>query len=112
MARRMLRLRLGILVAAIPLVLWLFVPVLSDGAPLTSRIDQTKTQIDKAKGRERVLTTTISGYTKRISRLQEDITVLQGRATNLQVDLDAKRAELARPCRTVMSSCRRLIRFV
>jgi murein DD-endopeptidase MepM/ murein hydrolase activator NlpD len=96
MARRMFRVRLGILVAAVPLALWLFVPVLSDGAPLTSRIDQTKTKIDRAKGKERVLTTTISGYTTRINRLQEDITVLQGRATNLQVDLDAKRARLAR----------------
>jgi murein DD-endopeptidase MepM/ murein hydrolase activator NlpD len=96
MARRMHRLRLGILVATIPLALWLFVPVLSDGAPLTSKIDQKKAQIDQVKGRERVLTTTISGYTQRINRLQDDITVLQGRATRIQVDLDAKRAELAR----------------
>jgi peptidoglycan hydrolase CwlO-like protein len=96
MARRMHRLRLGILVAALPLALWLFVPVLSDGAPLTSRIDQKKAQIDKVKGKERVLTTTISGYTKRITALQGDISVLQDRQTRIQTDLDAKRAELAR----------------
>jgi murein DD-endopeptidase MepM/ murein hydrolase activator NlpD len=96
MARRMHRLRLGILVAALPLALWLFVPVLSDGAPLTSRIDQKKAEIDKVKGKERVLTTTISGYTKRIGALQDDISVLQERQTRIQTDLDAKRAELAR----------------
>jgi peptidoglycan DL-endopeptidase CwlO len=96
MARRMHRLRLGILVAALPLALWLFVPVLSDGAPLTSRIDQKKAEIVKVKGKERVLTTTISGYTKRIGALQDDISVLQERQTRIQADLDAKRAELAR----------------
>ena len=44
-----------------------FVPVLSDGAPLSSRIEEKKREIDRKKGRERVLTTTISGYTRRIN---------------------------------------------
>ena len=77
----MSRLRLLVLAAAIPLALWMLSPVLSDGAPLSSRIEEKKQEIDKDKGRERVLTT---------------ITVLEGRQARIQADLDAKRAELAR----------------
>jgi murein DD-endopeptidase MepM/ murein hydrolase activator NlpD len=96
MARRMHRLRLVILVAAMPLGLWLFVPVLSDGAPLSSRIESKKRAIEQKKGRERVLTTTISGYTRRIDVLEGDINVLQARQVRIETDLANKRAELAR----------------
>ena len=96
MARRMSRLRLLILVAAMPLALWLAVPVLSDGAPLTSRIEAKKRAIEKKKGRERVLTTTISTYTKRINLLEGDISTLQARQLRIETDLANKRAELAR----------------
>ena len=96
MARRMHRLRLLILVAAMPLGLWLFVPVLSDGAPLSSRIESKKRAIEEKKGRERVLTTTISGYTRRIDVLEGDINVLQARQLRIETDLANKRAELAR----------------
>jgi murein DD-endopeptidase MepM/ murein hydrolase activator NlpD len=92
----MSRLRLLVLAAAIPLALWMLSPVLSDGAPLSSRIEEKKREIEHDKGKERVLTTTISGYTDRINTLQDDITVLQTRQTRIQADLDAKRAELAR----------------
>ena len=90
------RLRLVILVAAMPLGLWLFVPVLSDGAPLSSRIESKKRAIEQKKGRERVLTTTISGYTRRIDVLEGDINVLQARQVRIETDLANKRAELAR----------------
>jgi murein DD-endopeptidase MepM/ murein hydrolase activator NlpD len=92
------RLRLLTLVAAIPFVLWLVVPVISDGAPrnIAGKIDTKQRQIQAKKGRERVLTTTITRYTKRIGALQGDITVLQRRQVSIQTDLDAKRAELAR----------------
>ena len=72
-------------------------PVLSDGAPLQSKIEEKK-RADRAskKGRERVLTTTISGYTERIDVLEDDITVLQARQIRLETDLANKRAELAR----------------
>ena len=49
MARRMSRLRLVILVAAMPLALWMLVPVLSDGAPLSSRIESKKRAIEEKK---------------------------------------------------------------
>jgi peptidoglycan DL-endopeptidase CwlO len=96
MARRMYRLRLLVLAAALPLGLWLFVPVLSDGAPLQSKIESKKRQIAKKRSRERLLTTTISGYTERINVLEDDINVLQARQTKLETDLANKRAELAR----------------
>jgi murein DD-endopeptidase MepM/ murein hydrolase activator NlpD len=96
MARRMSRLRLVFLVAALPLALWLFVPVLSGGAPLQSRIDEKKRQIERKRDRERLLTTTIAGYTNRINVLEDDITVLQARQIRIETDLANKRAELAR----------------
>jgi murein DD-endopeptidase MepM/ murein hydrolase activator NlpD len=96
MARRMSRLRLLALVAALPFSLWLFVPVLSDGAPLSSRIDEKRRAIERKKDRERVLTTTISGYTRKINALQGDITQLQTRQVRIEADLENKRAELAR----------------
>jgi len=96
MARRMSRLRLLFGVAALPLALWLFVPVLSDGAPLQSRIEEKRRQIERKKDRERVLTTTIQGYTERIDVLEGDISVLQARQIRIETDLANKRAELAR----------------
>jgi murein DD-endopeptidase MepM/ murein hydrolase activator NlpD len=96
MARRMSRLRLVFLVAALPLALWLFVPVLSGGAPLQSRIEEKQRQIERKKSRERLLTSTIAGYTDRISVLEDDITVLQARQIRIEADLAEKRAELAR----------------
>ncbi|MET0771349.1 MAG: peptidoglycan DD-metalloendopeptidase family protein [Solirubrobacteraceae bacterium] len=79
-----------------PLGLWLAMPMLSDGAPLSSRIDEKRQEIAKKQRKERALTSTISGFTTRIDRLQDDITELQTRQVRIQADLDAKRAELAR----------------
>jgi murein DD-endopeptidase MepM/ murein hydrolase activator NlpD len=104
-ARRMRRSRIGLLivVAGLPLALWAVLPMLSEGASprsraasIGSKIDQKRKQIDAKKGRERVLSTTITRYSRRINSLQGDITVLQRRQVSIQVDLDAKRAELAR----------------
>ena len=84
-----MRFRLGLLfaVAALPLVLWGALPVLSDGSPRA---------IEQKKGRERVLSTTVTRYSHKIGVLQSDITVLQRKQVRIQGDLDAKRAELAR----------------
>src|SRR5215218_1206281 len=96
--------RLGLLlaVALLPLALWAVLPVLSTGSPrsraasLSSKIDRTRRQIEQKKGRERVLSTTVQRYSRRIGSLQADITVLQRRQVRIQADLDAKRAQLAR----------------
>ncbi len=63
---------------------------------LGGKIERKKDQIQWRKGRERVLSTDIAGYTRRINALQGEITTLQTRQVRLQTSLDAKRAELAR----------------
>ena len=60
------------------------------------KIERKKDQIQWRKGRERVLSTDIAGYTRKINALQGEITTLQTRQMRLQTSLDAKRAELAR----------------
>jgi peptidoglycan DL-endopeptidase CwlO len=99
MARRMARrLSLLVLVAALPLALWAALPLGSSGQSADSlqrKIDRKRAQIEQKKGRERVLTTQVSAYTRKISSLQSDITVLQTRQVRLEADLEAKRAELA-----------------
>jgi len=98
MARRMsFRLRLLLGVAALPLVLFAFLPMLSGAQQnLGGKIERKQDQIDWRKGRERVLASDVAGYTSKINGLQGEITVLQGRQVRLQTSLDRKRAELAR----------------
>ena len=99
-----MRTRLGLLitVAVIPLALWAALPMLSDGSvqsqasSIGSKIDRKKRLIEAKKGRERVLSSTITRYSKRIGSLQGDITVLERKQVAIQTDLDAKRAELSR----------------
>ena len=68
----------------------------SRAASLGSKIDQKRRAIEQKKGRERVLSTTVTRYSRKIGSLQSDITVLQRRQVRIQGDLDAKRAELSR----------------
>ncbi len=99
-----MRTRLGLLitVAVIPLVLWAALPMLSDGSvqsqasSIGSKIERKKRLIEAKKGHERVLSSTITRYSKRIGSLQGDITVLERKQISIQNDLDAKRAELSR----------------
>src|SRR3954453_14762543 len=100
MARRMSR-RLGLLlvVAALPLALWGVLPLLSSAESPSSiqhKIESKRSQIEQHKGREHVLTTDISAATHRIDTLQGSISDLQSKQVNLESDLEAKRAELAR----------------
>src|SRR4051812_21765860 len=101
MARQMVsRLRVLIAVAAVPLVLWGVLPLVSHGDPspgqIQKRIDRKQAQIQYHRGRERLLTSDIAGFTHRIDSLQSDITRLQTRQVRIEADLNAKRAELAR----------------
>ena len=85
------RLRLFIGVALLPLALFAFLPLVSSGAPeqnLGSKIEHKKDQIAWRKGRERVLSSDVAGYTRKINALQGDITVLQTKQVRLQADLD------------------------
>ena len=99
MARRMgRRLSLLLVVAALPLALWAVLPLGSNGQSADSlqrQIERKRAQIEQKRGRERVLTTEVSAFTRKIGTLQADITQLQTKQVRLEADLEAKRAELA-----------------
>lgn len=112
--------RVRVLLAAVvlPLVLWALLPLPSSGKSkqqelqeLQQRIDRARAKIGKKKGTERVLTTQIAGYNRRIRRLQGRITTLQTRQQRVQVDLDAKRAELESLRGELRSERARLVRL-
>jgi murein DD-endopeptidase MepM/ murein hydrolase activator NlpD len=94
------RLGLIFLIVLAPLALWAALPLGSAGAPtaaqLQKQINHTQRQIDVKRGKEGVLSRTISHYSSRISRLQSTITHLQRRQNVIQTDLDAKMARLFR----------------
>ena len=90
----MTRLRLLAAALATPLVLWLFVPVLSDGQSIGTKIERKQSQIQEKKDQEGVLTSTIQGYSQRIGALQGDIDTLTTRQVRVETDLAAKREEL------------------
>jgi len=90
----MTRLRLLAVALATPLVLWLFVPVLSDGQSIDSKIQRKQSEIEQKKDQEGVLTSTIEGYSQRIGALQGDIDTLTTRQVRVETDLAAKREEL------------------
>ena len=90
----MTRLRLLAATLATPLVLWLFVPVLSDGQSIGTKIERKQSQIQEKKQQEGVLTSTIQGYSQRIGALQGDIDTLTTRQVRVETDLAAKREEL------------------
>jgi murein DD-endopeptidase MepM/ murein hydrolase activator NlpD len=96
-----MRARVLLASVALPLVLWAALPLPSSGQSkqaelnkLQNRINEARKKIGRKKGTERVLTTEITGYTRRINRLQGRITTLSTRQERIQADLDAKRAEL------------------
>jgi peptidoglycan hydrolase CwlO-like protein len=99
-----------LLCAGIPLLAWALLPMPSDGASPSAKLDRLQRQI-KAKqgqigakrGTERVLTTQISSSTARIDALQRrqsaveaDLSASQARLETTQVDLRAERARLVR----------------
>ena len=105
-----MRIRLLIAAAVLPLALWAALPLPSQSATPQQRIDDLQKKIESARGRigkrkgtERVLTSEISAYTSKINRLEAHIGRLQRRQAEIQADLDAKRAELARaPARAAL----------
>jgi len=103
---------------ALPLLLWAVLPLGSSGATPDSRLDRlqdkieaTQGKIGRRKGTERVLTTEISAYTRRIDRLQGRIGSLQQRQSTIETDLAAQRAALARIQSDLRAERRRLVRL-
>jgi murein DD-endopeptidase MepM/ murein hydrolase activator NlpD len=113
-----MRVRLLLAGAALPLALWAILPLLSHGATPGSRLHElqrkiqtTQGKIGRRRGTERLLTTQISAYSRRITHLQGRIGTLQNRQAEAQADLDAKRAELARIQADLRAERRRLVRL-
>jgi murein DD-endopeptidase MepM/ murein hydrolase activator NlpD len=112
-----MRLRTLVAGVAVPLLLWAMLPVFSSGAQTRSAASlQTKIQImqgksGRRKGTERVLTSDITRYNRRIQRLQGRIGSLQTREQRIQADLDAKRAELVRLQTDLRHERARLVRL-
>jgi murein DD-endopeptidase MepM/ murein hydrolase activator NlpD len=111
-----MRLRLLIAVAAPVLLLFAFLPLGSQGAPrdpsaVQKKIDTTRGKIGRRKGTERVLSSDIAQYTRRIGRLQTRIGGIQTRQQRVQASLDANRAELASLQRRLRAERARLTRL-
>jgi murein DD-endopeptidase MepM/ murein hydrolase activator NlpD len=112
--------RLGIflLVAAFPLLLWAVLPVGSNGASPSARLDQLQRkirakegQIGRKKGTERVLTTQVAAYTAQIVGLQRRVNGLQQRQSAVQGDLDASMARLEATQKQLRAERARLVRL-
>src|SRR5207253_10109159 len=89
---------LGLLVVAVPALLWALLPVFSTAqtpASIQNKINRKQAQIGAKRQHEQVLTSDISAYTHRIDTLQSSISRLAARQAKLQTSLDAERAQLA-----------------
>lgn len=76
------------------LAAYLMLPLPGLSAPLSERIDETRTLVKSKKYKEHVLSHTIATYNVKIDSLQGDITALQRKQNRVQATLDEKRAEL------------------
>ncbi len=111
--------RLRVLVAgmAIPLALWLALPLLSDAGlserarSLERQIERKQRQVERKRGRESRLQRQVSRYSRTIGRLQGRISGLQTRESRLQTDLDAKLAELAEIQESLRQERAKLVRL-
>ncbi|MGI9097264.1 MAG: murein hydrolase activator EnvC family protein [Solirubrobacteraceae bacterium] len=113
-----MRVRVLLASIAVPLILWAALPLQSSGqskqedlSKLQSRINEARKKIGRKKGTERVLSTEIAGYTRRIHSLEGKITRLSTRQERIQADLDAKRAELERLRTELRTERARLVRL-
>ena len=76
------------------LAAYIVLPMTGSTAPLSERIEKKRSQIEKVKRHEGVLTTTISRFNNRIEGLQGEIRSTEQRLSTVQTDLDRKRAQL------------------
>src|SRR5687767_4726645 len=81
-------------VITLGLAAYLLLPTPGLSAPLSERIEETRTLVQSKKYKEHVLSETIASYNVRIDALQGDINVLQRKQNRVQATLDEKRAEL------------------
>ncbi len=114
-----MRARVLLAAVALPLALWALLPSGSAGqvskqrelSSLQQRINDARRKIGRKKGTERVLSTQIAGYQRRIRALQGKIGTLASRQQTIEVDLDAKRSELGRLQTDLRGERARLVRL-
>jgi murein DD-endopeptidase MepM/ murein hydrolase activator NlpD len=101
-SRAGMRLRILLICLALPIALWVALPLVSGASQqatvssLQQKIDQKQGQLNHVNGHARVLTTDISALSQKIAGLQGTISTLQRHEDTIQSDLDAKRVELSR----------------
>jgi murein DD-endopeptidase MepM/ murein hydrolase activator NlpD len=83
-----------LLTIALGLTAYLVLPLPGVGAPLSDRIDQKQKEVEQAKAKEGVLTTTIQRFSTRIAGLEGQIHATQRQLDRAQADLDRQKAEL------------------
>ena len=73
---------------------FLALPMPGSSAPLSSRIEQKKQQIQRHKAKEGVLSTTIQRYSSRIDAVQGQISATERRLNQVQNSLDRQKEKL------------------
>lgn len=112
-----MRLRFLLAGLALPLLLWAVLPLMSAGAPqgsaasIQNKISTKQAELNKKLGKERVLSTTVQRYSKRINKYEARIKVLQAKQNTIQGDLESKRKELAAIQTDLRSERKRLARL-
>ena len=79
---------------ALAFVLFLVLPLPGLSAPLSSRIEQKREQIERHKAKEGVLTTTIQRFSTRINALEGEISATERRLSRVQSSLDQQKEKL------------------
>jgi murein DD-endopeptidase MepM/ murein hydrolase activator NlpD len=77
-------------------IAYLVLPLPGLSAPLSSRIDQKRQQIDQHKAKEGVLSTTIEHFDTRIEAVQGQIAATERRLHQVQTSLDQQKEKLLR----------------
>jgi peptidoglycan hydrolase CwlO-like protein len=73
---------------ALAVLAFLVLPMPGLSAPLSSRIDTKRKQIEQHKAKEGVLSTTIDGFSRRIDGIQGEISATERRLSRVQDSLD------------------------
>ena len=79
---------------ALALVAFLVLPLPGLSAPLSSRIEEKRDEIQKHKAKEGVLSTTIQGFSTRIDAIQGEISATERRLARAQHSLDEQKEQL------------------
>jgi murein DD-endopeptidase MepM/ murein hydrolase activator NlpD len=79
---------------ALAVTAFLVLPMPGSSAPLSSRIEEKREQIDEKKAQEGVLSTTIERFDTRIDAIQGEISATERRLSRVQGSLDQQKEKL------------------